>query len=111
MASFRRIGATAGIALGAAASLAGVGLLAALRRPLPRISGALALPGLEAPVQVLRDRWGVPHIYARGAADLFMAQGYIHAQDRLWQMEFQRRSACGQLAEIFGPIALESDRF
>jgi penicillin amidase len=110
MASFRRIGVTAGIALGAA-GLAGVGLLAALRRPLPRTSGTLSVPGLAAPAQVLRDRWGVPHIYARSAADLFMAQGYIHAQDRLWQMELQRRSASGQLAEIFGSIALESDRF
>ncbi|HEX9370916.1 MAG TPA: penicillin acylase family protein, partial [Roseiflexaceae bacterium] len=111
MGSFKRIGATAGFVLGAAAGLAGVGLLAALRRSLPRTSGTLELPGLEAPVQVLRDRWGVPHIYARSNADLFMAQGYVHAQDRLWQMEFQRRTGYGQLAEIFGPVALESDRF
>ncbi|MFL5801651.1 MAG: penicillin acylase family protein [Roseiflexaceae bacterium] len=111
MASFKRIGATAGIVLGAAAGLAGVGLMAVLRRSLPRTTGALALPGLESPVQVLRDRWGVPHIYARSNADLFMAQGYVHAQDRLWQMELHRRTGQGQLAEIFGPIALESDRF
>jgi penicillin G amidase len=111
MASFKRIGATAGIVLGATAGLAGVGLMAVLRRSLPRTSGALVLPGLESAVQVLRDRWGVPHIYARNNADLFMAQGYVHAQDRLWQMEFHRRTGQGQLAEIFGPIALESDRF
>jgi penicillin G amidase len=111
MASFKRIGATAGIVFGAAAGLAGVGMMAALRRPLPRTTGVLALPGLEAPVQVLRDRWGVPHIYARSNADLFMAQGYVHAQDRLWQMELNRRTGHGQLAEIFGPIALDSDRF
>jgi penicillin amidase len=111
MASFKRIGATAGIVLGAAAGLAGVGLMAVLRRSLPHTSGALALPGLESPVQVLRDRWGVPHIYARSNTDLFMAQGYVHAQDRLWQMELHRRTGHGQLAEIFGPIALESDRF
>src|SRR5215207_6096204 len=111
MASFKRIGATAGIVLGAAAGLAGVGLMAMLRRSLPRTSGVLALPGLESPVQVLRDRWGVPHIYARSNADLFMAQGYVHAQDRLWQMEFHRRSGLGQLSEIFGEVALESDRF
>jgi penicillin amidase len=111
MPSFKRIGTTAGLVFGAAAGLAGVGVMAALRRPLPRTSGALRLPGLEAPVQVLRDRWGVPHIYARSNADLFIAQGYVHAQDRLWQMEFNRRTGHGQLAEIFGPVALDSDRF
>jgi penicillin G amidase len=111
MSSFRRIGRAAGIGLVAAAGVTGAGLVATLRRPLPRTSGALRLPGLESRVHVLRDRWGVPHIYARSDADLFMAQGYVHAQDRLWQMEFQRRTAYGQLAEIFGPIALESDRF
>jgi penicillin G amidase len=111
MASLRRIGATAGIALGAAAGLAGMGAMALLRRSLPRTSGTLRLPGLEAAVQVLRDRWGVPHIYARSSDDLFMAQGYVHAQDRLWQMEVQRCTGHGQLAEVFGPIALESDRF
>jgi penicillin amidase len=111
MASFKRIGATAGIVLGAAAGLAGVGLMTMLRRSLPRTSGVLALPDLESPVQVLRDRWGVPHIYARSNTDLFIAQGYVHAQDRLWQMEFHRRSGLGQLSEIFGPVALESDRF
>src|SRR5215470_6348858 len=111
MASIKRIGATAGLVLGAAAGLAGVGVMAILRRSLPRTAGALVLPGLEAPVQVLRDRWGVPHIYARSNADLFMAQGYVHAQDRLWQMEFHRRTGHGQLAEIFGAVALDSDRF
>ena len=111
MVSFARVGKAAGIALGAAAGLVSAGTLAALRRPLPRVSGRLTLPGLEAPVQVLRDRWGVPHIYARTTADLFMAQGYVHAQDRLWQMELQRRTGHGRLAEVFGPIALESDRF
>jgi penicillin amidase len=111
MASFKRIGATAGLVLGAAAGLVGVGLLAVLRRSLPRTSGTLTLPGLRAPVQVLRDRWGIPHIYAKSNHDLFMAQGYVHAQDRLWQMEFNRRTGLGQLSEIFGEVALESDRF
>lgn len=62
-------------------------------------------------MEILRDRWGIPHIYARNNADLFFAQGYVHAQDRLWQMELQRRTGLGQLAAIMGPIALESDRF
>ena len=83
-------GKAAGIVLGAA-GLAGAAALGALRRPLPRVSGTLTLPGLHAPVEVIRDRWGVPHIYARDSRDLFMAQGYVHAQDRLWQMEYHRR--------------------
>src|SRR3954464_15774075 len=99
MAPLKRTGATAGIVLGAALGLAGIGAGALLRRSLPRTSGTLGLPGLEAAVQVLRDSWGVPHIYARTNADLFMAQGYVHAQDRLWQMEIQRRTGHGQLAE------------
>src|SRR5262245_33863526 len=111
MASFAKIGRTVGIVLGAAVGMAGAGAVVALRRPLPRAAGKLPLPGLDAPVQVIRDRWGVPHIYARNNADLFMAQGYVHAQDRLWQMELQRRTGYGQLSELFGPIALDTDRF
>ena len=103
-------GKAAGIVLGVA-GLAGAAVLGALRRPLPRVSGTLTLPGLRAPVEVIRDRWGVPHIYARDSGDLFMAQGYVHAQDRLWQMEYHRRTGHGQLAEVFGPVALEVDRF
>ncbi|HMP39855.1 MAG TPA: penicillin acylase family protein [Roseiflexaceae bacterium] len=111
MISLGQIGKVAGILIGTAAGLAGVGAVAAMRRPIPRTSGTLPLPDLSAAVQVIRDRWGVPHIYADSATDLFMAQGYVHAQDRLWQMEFQRRVAAGQLAELFGNIALDSDRF
>src|SRR5215212_5465050 len=111
MSSLAKIGKIAGVALGAMAGLTGVTALTALRRPLARTSGKLSLPGLGAPVHVLRDRWGVPHIYARNTTDLFMAQGYVHAQDRLWQMELQRRTGLGRLAEVFGPIALDTDRF
>lgn len=103
--------ARVGAVVGAVAGLFGAGALATLRRPLPRWAGMLAVPGLDAPVEVLRDRWGVPHVYARSNADLFVAQGYLHAQDRLWQMELQRRTGHGQLAELFGPIALDTDRF
>ncbi len=110
MANLTRIAKAASAVVGAA-GLAGLGAAAALRRPLPRTSGTLRLPGLHAPVKVLRDRWGVPHIYAANVPDLFMAQGYVHAQDRLWQMEFQRRLARGELAEILGEVALPSDRF
>lgn len=110
MPSLAKFGKVAGIALGAAAGLAGVGAFAALRRPLPSRSGTLTVPGLHTPVKVIRDSWGVPHIYADNAPDLFMAQGYVHAQDRLWQMELHRRIGHGRLAEIFGAIAVDSDR-
>ena len=79
------------------------------RQSLARIEGDLAIPGLKEPVEVLRDEWGIPHIYARNTSDLFFAQGYVTAQDRLWQMEMWRRWHEGRLAEIFGPRAVEYD--
>lgn len=69
------------------------------------------LPGLRAPVEVWRDSLGVPHLWARDEADLLRALGYVHAQDRLWQMEFFRRVADGRLAEILGPALVDTDRF
>ncbi len=106
-----RLARAVGITMGLAAGVTGIGAVAALRRPLPRTSGRLPLPGLQARAEVRRDRWGVPHIYAASNRDLFATAGYVHAQDRLWQMELNRRTAHGRLAEIFGPIALSSDRF
>jgi penicillin amidase len=80
------------------------------RSALAQIDGELALPGLNEPVEVIRDEWGVPHIYAQNDEDLFFAQGYVMAQDRLWQMEMWRRWHEGRLAEVFGPEALDYDR-
>src|SRR5262245_7094079 len=77
---------------------------------LSRIDGAVVVPGLRGQVQVIRDRWGIPHIYADSADDLFFAQGYVAAQDRLWQMEIWRRTGEGRLAEILGPQAVGRDR-
>jgi penicillin amidase len=74
-------------------------------------SGELKLSGLEKPVEVLYDEYGIPHIYAQNEHDLFMAFGYVHAQDRLFQMEIARRLADGRLSEVFGKDALESDKF
>ena len=71
----------------------------------------LALPGLTAAVEVRRDRWGVPHIYAKNQRDLFHAQGFVAAQDRLFQMEMWRRAGEGRLAEVLGPSAIPRDRF
>ena len=77
---------------------------------LAKIEGAIVVPGLKAEVEVIRDSWGVPHIYADDLDDLFLAQGFIQAQDRLWQMDMYRRAGEGRLAEIFGSAALEHDR-
>ena len=74
------------------------------------IEGEVRVPGLEAEVEVLRDPWGVPHIYAQSLDDLFFSQGYVQAQDRLWQMEMYRRAGEGRLSEILGPDALVHDR-
>src|ERR687895_407166 len=76
---------------------------------LARIEGDLAANGLSESVEVLRDEWGIPHIYAKNTHDLFFAQGYVTAQDRLWQMEMWRRWHEGRLAEVFGPKAFEYD--
>ena len=77
---------------------------------LAQIDGAITIAGLHAPVQVVRDTWGVPHITAQSTDDLFFAQGYVMAQDRLWQMEMWRRAAEGRMAEIAGPAAAARDR-
>jgi penicillin G amidase len=79
-------------------------------RALARIDGEAVVKGLHAPVQVTRDRWGIPHITAQSAEDLFLAQGYVAAQDRLWQLEMWRRTAEGRLAEVVGPEAVGRDR-
>ena len=78
---------------------------------LPRTSGRLALSGLSATAEIQRDAYGVIRIEAQSLADLFFAQGVAHAQERLWQMEFQRRLGAGRLAEVLGEAALPTDRF
>lgn len=90
--------------------IARIGLTWLSRRRLAQAEGTLRLPGLSAPVEVIRDRWGIPHIYARTAHDLFFAQGFVHAQDRLWQMELNRRTGQGRLSELFGELAVDTDR-
>lgn len=80
------------------------------RESLARIEGTISLPGLHAEVEIIRDEWGVPHIYAQNRRDLFFAQGFVQAQDRLWQIDMWRRTNEGRLAEILGPEAFEHDR-
>src|SRR5437879_5245368 len=74
---------------------------------LAQIEGEIKIAGLKEPVEVLRDRWGVPHIYAKNADDLFFAQGFVAAQDRLFQLDLWRRTAVGELSEVMGPSAIE----
>jgi penicillin amidase len=80
------------------------------QKSLAQIDGELQVPGLQRGVQVIRDSWGVPHIYAETVDDLFFSQGYVTAQDRLWQMEWWRRGNEGRLAEVLGPEMAEADR-
>jgi penicillin amidase len=80
------------------------------RKSLAQIDGRVTLAGLHDSVEVIRDRWGVPHIYARNIDDLFFAQGFVQAQDRLWQMEMYRRTFEGSLAEILGSGYARHDR-
>jgi penicillin amidase len=81
-----------------------------VRRAWPREDGRIEVAGLHAPVEVLRAGPGVPHLYARDEHDLFFAQGWVHAQDRLWQMELNRRVGAGELASLFGDDAVPLDR-
>src|SRR6185369_9618561 len=92
-----------------AALLAGAYLY--LRQSLPKTEGEIRLAGITAPVDILRDSYGIPHIFAASLEDASFALGYVHAQDRLWQMEMSRRIAAGRVAELVGAAGLETDRF
>src|SRR6185436_12849920 len=82
-----------------------------LRQSLPQTKGEIRVPGLGATAEILRDRYGIPHIFAASPADASFALGFVHAQDRLWQMEMNRRIAAGRIAEVVGAAGLETDRF
>ncbi|HEY7291199.1 MAG TPA: penicillin acylase family protein [Vicinamibacterales bacterium] len=82
-----------------------------LRRSLPATDGTVTVAGIHAPVDIVRDRDAIPHIFASNKADALFGLGYVHAQDRLWEMEFQRRIGFGRLSEIFGDATLPQDRF
>jgi penicillin amidase len=102
------------IALVVVAALLVVAALAAirlLRAPLPRVRGRLVVDGLRAPVAVVRDRHGVAHVDAASMEDAAFAMGLVHAQERLWQLDLNRRVAAGRISEIAGPQALPADRF
>ena len=83
----------------------------AVRMSFPQTSGTLDVPGLNDRVDVYRDAAGIPHIYANTTHDLFFAQGYVHAQDRFYQMDFWRHQTAGRLSELYGTATLDEDRF
>ena len=96
------------IVLAIAAGLVGV---QTVRRSFPQTDGSLQLSGLEHPVEVFRDAMGVPSIYAQTQHDLFLAQGFVQAQDRFWQMDVSRHIGTGRLAEMFGEGQVDTDLF
>ncbi|MBI4487007.1 MAG: penicillin acylase family protein, partial [Acidobacteria bacterium] len=85
-------------------------LKALARQSLSKIDGDLVVPGVKEPVEVIRDKWGVTHVYAKNQEDMFFAQGYIIGQDRLWQLYMWRMTHEGRLSEILGPATFERDR-
>ena len=93
-----------------------IGLIAAgaygyLRRSLPVVDGTVTVAGISAPVDIFRDADSITHVFGATKLDAFYGLGYAHAQDRLWQMEFQRRVGMGRLSEVFGQATVSTDRF
>ena len=89
----------------------GVGLCAYIFHLKPKYEGELDLKNIQEETTVYFDEFGIPHIYANSEKDAMTALGYVHAQERLWQMELLRRIAPGRLSEIFGSVALQNDQF
>jgi penicillin amidase len=82
-----------------------------VRRSFPQVVGEIKAAGLEGQVEIVRDGDGIPHIFASNEHDLFFAQGYVHAQDRFWQMDFWRHIGAGRLSEMFGGSQVDTDLF
>lgn len=99
------------VALLVVATVVGVFGFFLVRRSFPPVDGELQVRGLDQAVEIIRDVDGVPHIYASTGHDLFFAQGYAHAQDRFWQMDFWRHIGSGRLSEMFGDSQVETDMF
>lgn len=93
------------------AALALHGAYLRLHHSLPKVVGTASVPGLHAKIDIVRDSYGIPHIYAASEQDAFYAEGYAHAQDRLAQMQFARLFGRGRLSEFAGEMALPRDRF
>jgi len=97
--------------IGSVAAAFGPYMRSQAKKSFPQTDGEVQLPGLTAAVDIYRDAYGVPHIYAQNQHDLFFAQGYVHAQDRFWQMDFWRHVGAGALSEMFGEGQVDSDIF
>jgi penicillin amidase len=82
-----------------------------VRQSFPAVTGQVNVPGLVGSVEVLRDDYGVPQIYADNAEDLFEAQGFVHAQDRFYEMDFRRHLAAGRLSELYGKSQVGTDTY
>ncbi|MFX1590535.1 MAG: penicillin acylase family protein, partial [Promethearchaeota archaeon] len=85
-------------------------LLNIAKNAFPPVSGSEKVKGTQEEVEILWDKWGIPHIYAKTINDAYFAQGYIHASHRLWQLEFFRRVSSGKLSEIVGEATLDRDK-
>ena len=105
------VSSAAGVAALIAQAPPAADLKAQAAAALAQHTGTAMVHGVREPVEVLRDRWGVPHIYARNTHDLFFTQGFVVAQDRMWQLEMWRRNGEGRLAEVLGPDYVTRDRF
>jgi penicillin amidase len=106
----RAIGGVLAVLLVLAVIAGGVGVWT-VTRSFPQTSGTVDLPGLTKPVTVYRDDAGIPQLSAATADDLFRAQGYVHAQDRFWEMDFRRHVTAGRLSEMFGASQVPTDTF
>ncbi|RZI92730.1 MAG: penicillin acylase family protein, partial [Microbacterium sp.] len=114
----RSLGRTIGLSVfGFVAAVTVVALIAAgvvlwrVQRSFPQLDGGIDVAGLEQEVTVYRDELGIPTVVAENTHDLFAAQGYVHAQDRFWEMDFRRHVTSGRLSELFGASQLGTDRF
>ena len=110
MSVWRRIGIGVAAVLAVVLVVGAVTVFTVSRRALPDHTGEFRIDGLDAEVQVARDERGIPQIYAATSHDLFMAQGYVHAQDRFFEMDFRRHLTAGRLSELVGEAGLEADR-
>ncbi|WP_133782708.1 penicillin acylase family protein [Kribbella sp. VKM Ac-2571] len=106
-----RVVVISGIALATVLLVIAGTVVFVVRHSFPTYDGTIDLDGLDAEVSVVRDANGIPQIYADTPADLFAAQGYVHAQDRFFEMDFRRHVTSGRLSELFGKTALETDKF
>lgn len=111
---WKRVGvalAGAGVAsAGMAAGTFGLGWWALARRPLPKTKGRIKVDGLDGRITIRRDRWGVPHVSSEDRSDLWFGLGFVHGQDRFWQLDFYRRVSSGRLSEFAGREGLDTDR-